>query len=91
MELVIVWFLFGLVGAVAGSSRGRNGCLWGIIGILIGPFSLIVLLLPKVGDVGADPFAPHPSTHCRCPDCAELILHQARVCKHCGCKIKVDP
>ena len=28
-----------------------------------------------------------PETHVRCPDCRELILNSARVCKHCGCKL----
>lgn len=31
---------------------------------------------------------PTPRTHVRCPDCAELIMRQARICKHCGCKLK---
>lgn len=28
-----------------------------------------------------------PDTHVRCPDCKELVLKEARVCKHCGCKL----
>ena len=28
------------------------------------------------------------ATHKKCPDCAELVLIDARVCKHCGCKFK---
>ncbi|MBS0368433.1 MAG: NINE protein [Proteobacteria bacterium] len=28
-----------------------------------------------------------PETHIKCPDCAELIRKEARVCKHCGCKL----
>jgi hypothetical protein len=31
--------------------------------------------------------APSPWTHVRCPDCKELVLKQARVCKHCGCRL----
>ena len=31
--------------------------------------------------------APTPETHLRCPDCKELVLKEARVCKHCGCKL----
>ena len=30
---------------------------------------------------------PSPKTHVRCPDCKELVLKEARVCKHCGCKL----
>lgn len=34
-----------------------------------------------------DPDAPRPETHVRCPDCRELVRHDARVCKHCGCRL----
>lgn len=34
-----------------------------------------------------DPTAPSFRTHIKCPDCAELILKEARICKHCGCKL----
>lgn len=26
-------------------------------------------------------------THVRCPDCRELVLKSAKVCKHCGCRL----
>ena len=28
-----------------------------------------------------------PETHVKCPDCRELVLIDAKVCKHCGCKL----
>lgn len=33
------------------------------------------------------PGQPTPDTHIMCPDCKELILKEAKVCKHCGCKL----
>lgn len=30
---------------------------------------------------------PTPETHVKCPDCAELVRREARVCKHCGCRL----
>lgn len=35
----------------------------------------------------SEPAAPTPETHVRCPDCAELVRREARVCKHCHCKL----
>jgi hypothetical protein len=32
----------------------------------------------------ADPEAPSPLTHVRCPDCRELVRADAVKCKHCG-------
>ena len=26
-------------------------------------------------------------THVKCPECAELVLREARKCKHCGCTL----
>jgi hypothetical protein len=28
-----------------------------------------------------------PDTHVKCPDCKELVLKDANICKHCGCKL----
>jgi hypothetical protein len=33
---------------------------------------------------------PTPDTHLQCPDCAELVRKEARVCKHCGAKLKPE-
>lgn len=30
---------------------------------------------------------PTPDTHVKCPDCRELIIKEAKVCKHCGCRL----
>ena len=34
-----------------------------------------------------DPGAPTPETHVRCPECRELVIRDARKCKHCGCAL----
>ncbi len=34
-----------------------------------------------------DPNAPTHETHVLCPDCKELVLNEAEVCKHCSCKL----
>lgn len=52
---------------------------WTVIGWII----VAVWASSKARD---DPPAPSEQTHRKCPDCAELILKEARVCKHCGCK-----
>lgn len=36
---------------------------------------------------GAKGLRPTPKTHVKCPDCAELVKREARVCKHCGSKL----
>lgn len=43
----LIWLLFGLASAMAASSRGRSGCGWFVLGVLLGPFGLIFALLSK--------------------------------------------
>jgi hypothetical protein len=50
------------------------------------PAHLIYLAVAKPDRSSAAPIAT-PDTHVKCPDCAELVLKEARVCKHCGCKL----
>jgi len=70
-----------------------NGLFW-LLCVVIGYFMFIVpgVILHIFCIVGAasgkntvpDPNAPNPDTHVKCPDCRELVLKDARKCKHCG-------
>lgn len=42
-------------------------------------------------DLESDPIVPEPPRRRKCPDCAELILVEAKVCKHCGYRFKPAP
>jgi hypothetical protein len=55
-----------------------------IIPFLFGWWGMIIL--GKTHEVrGAN--GETPSSHVRCPDCKELVLKEARVCKHCMCRL----
>lgn len=63
-----------------------------LIGIMLGLWMLIITIpahLIYSATRSNKPAASHPTpdTHVRCPDCRELVLREARVCKHCGCKL----
>jgi hypothetical protein len=74
--LLFVWVMIAIVCAVVASNKGRSGFGWLILGAVFGVFALIVIAcLSSVGDEDALK---------RCPDCAEAVQPQARVCKHCG-------
>lgn len=87
MEIFFVWLFVAVICGVLASSRGRSGFGWFLLGGLFSFFALILLaLLPsKKAPVGVE--VPTPDTHVKCPDCAELIRMEARVCKHCGCRL----
>lgn len=57
MGFVVIWILFGIVTAVAAANKGRNGWGWFFIGVLLGPFGLILALVisPANQTTGASP------------------------------------
>ena len=56
----------------------RSVASWGL---LLGPIGLLI-----VGFMGAP--APDVTTVRKCPFCAETILREAKVCKHCGREVE---
>jgi len=93
------WILFGIgVGILAGS-WGRSAFLWFIIALVASPLlsALLLLALGKQEGEGqgkqsggsAGGFDPKQH-HKQCPDCAERIKLQARVCRYCGNEFSED-
>ena len=54
-----------------------------ILAVLAGAVSLGVWLLVRIAKKD-EPNSASGGTHKKCPDCAEYVLIEARVCKHCG-------
>ena len=80
-----LWFGLAVVVAVFAARRGRSGFGWFVLALLISPL-LAGLLCLALGSRHA-PDGPTPETHVKCPDCRELVLRDARRCKHCGCSL----
>jgi len=82
MELVFLWLGCAVAATWIGVAKGRSGLAWAMLGLLFGLFALIVVAcLPRRIQ------GPAPETHVKCPDCKELVLREARVCKHCRCRL----
>jgi len=67
--------VFGVVASILAFERGRNSLGWFLAGLFIGPFALVVALLPR---------APREGRFVRCPACLEVIRVDAAVCRFCG-------
>lgn len=88
IAIIFFWLLFALVVGMVASSRGRSGFGWFILACLISPLLAGIILLVSANR-RSQAERPNPSTHVKCPDCKELILKNARVCRYCGCKLVV--
>lgn len=86
MELVVVlsaWIGLSFIPAVIASSKGREAGLWFFAGLLMSPLlaAIIVAILPPVTAVIE---AKALDTGMKqCPDCAELVRGEAKVCRFC--------
>ena len=47
MEYLIAWALFGAAAASLAKGKNRNVVLWVFIGLLIGPFAVLIIALMK--------------------------------------------
>lgn len=90
MSIFIFWFGFAFLVGMFASSRGRGGFGWFLLAAIISPLLAFILcaVMENLRDTAAKQAAieslPSDKTHIRCTQCAEFVLPQAKVCKHCG-------
>lgn len=88
--LVLLYFLPALNGYSRKHNSGDSILLlnlflgWTILGWLV---ALIWSASGNTRGATVANDAPTPATHVRCPECRELVIHDARKCKHCGCAL----
>lgn len=89
-----LWFvlligLYFLPALNAYSKQHRNRAVILVVNLFFG-WTLIgwlVALAWSAGNAKDDPDVPSWRTHIKCPDCAEFVLKEAKVCKHCRCSL----
>ena len=87
MEFGFIWFGLALMVGIYAARRGRSGTGWFLLAVLVSPLIAGLLCLALGPKSTAADTAPSPDTHVKCPDCRELVLRDARKCKHCGCSL----
>ena len=89
MEWLFLWLICGIASAVIASNKGRSGLGWFLLGMLMGPFGLMVALLPSREDQAQREvrMTGQAGDYRKCPYCAEAIRVEAVKCRYCQSEI----
>lgn len=83
MVYFLLWFALSIAVGMFATQRGRGSGNWFLVSIIVSPligfvFLLVLQNLKKINVTSDD------VDRVKCPSCAELVLPEASVCKHCG-------
>jgi hypothetical protein len=84
--LIPLVFFYFLPTYIARKKRHRSATSIMILNLVFG-WTLIGWIGSLAWAYSGNNNTESPDTHVRCPDCRELVLKDARKCKHCGCAL----
>ena len=91
MEFFVLWVGLSVVIAAMAHNRGRSGFGWFWLSLLISPLvALIAVLVAGEHKEAIDGRALADGTMRKCPQCAELVRVEAKICKHCRSDISTE-
>lgn len=98
--IAIVWLIMAFLVGIAAGGRGRDKVGWTLLAMIISLLfaGLILALMPSnapltvsISDLDQASFKPGGLTMKKCPDCAEVVQLEARICRYCRHEFVGEP
>ena len=82
--IFILWVFFAILVGVYANSKGRSGFGFFLIATLLSPLIgfIIALVVPPINSK-VEQKALEAGNMKKCPNCAEIVKVEAKLCKHC--------
>lgn len=89
-EVLVLWIIIAAICGFVGGFLLERSDRWGtgfFLGLLLGPIGIVVAAIMRLDRTGEAPVATTAPTR-KCPDCAEVVLAEARKCRFCGAALE---
>ena len=89
MGYFVLAILFAAITAMVSTSRGNSGTAGFFLGLLLGPFGLLIAIFSRknIGAIEREEISTGQMR--KCPHCAELVKSEAVICRYC--RSELDP
>lgn len=89
MGFVFFWLLFAVLVGFFANNKGRSGFGFFLLSLLLSPLiGFIIALLVKPELKVVEQKAIEQGDSKKCPECAEIVKAEAKICRHCRYQFK---
>ncbi|WP_297896386.1 hypothetical protein [Shewanella sp.] len=88
MFMFLGWLILAILVGVYANTKGRSGLGFFLLAVVFSPligFIIALVISPVKGVIEAN--AIQSGEMKKCPDCAELVKAEAKICKHCRAEL----